>query len=51
MTAIALSDKGLDAQRVDKMTEGRPNIQEAMLYIEVDLVIINSQGAADKFGG
>ncbi|MEC9022874.1 MAG: hypothetical protein VX597_04590 [Pseudomonadota bacterium] len=49
-TATALSDEGLDAQRIDKITEERPNIQGAMLNREEDLVIITPLSAAEEFG-
>ena len=48
-TAAALTSEGLDVQRVNKIIEGRPNISDAMLNGEVDLVINTSEGAVEKF--
>jgi carbamoyl-phosphate synthase large subunit len=44
-TAHFLRDTGLEVQEVKKVAEGRPNIEDAILSDQVQLVINTSEGA------
>ena len=47
-TASFLADQGVETQLVKKVLEGKPNIEDAILNGEVDLVLNTTEGAQSR---
>ena len=47
-TASFLAEKGIETRLVKKVLEGKPNIEDAILNGEIDLVLNTTEGAQSR---